>query len=71
MVLMVLDFPALLLTAPRDLAGACLTGVLDRTHARGVRSTAGALSWAVGIVGVGILLNTGPVVLQHIGWPTA
>ncbi|WP_291480324.1 GAP family protein [Corynebacterium sp.] len=58
--------PAALLTGARMLGGARLDGLLARAHDWGIRSAAGAFSWAVGVVGVLVVLNTAPTALAFL-----
>ncbi|MCJ7859748.1 GAP family protein [Corynebacterium kalidii] len=58
--------PAALLAAARIFAGRHLDGVLTRVHDWSIRSAAGAFSWAVGIVGVVVVLNTAPTALAFL-----
>lgn len=58
--------PAAVLAAARMLAGPHVDGVLTRVHDWSIRSATGAFSWAVGIVGVVVVLNTAPTALAFL-----
>jgi hypothetical protein len=58
--------PAAVLAAARMLAGPHVDGVLTRVHDWSIRSAAGTFSWAVGIVGVVVVLNTAPTALAFL-----
>ncbi|MGY5764260.1 GAP family protein [Brachybacterium sp. DNPG3] len=59
----VMILPGVVLCGLRILAGRRADAALDRFHAWSIRSAASAFSWAVGIIGVLLVLNTaGPVI---------
>ncbi|MEJ6548501.1 GAP family protein [Corynebacterium sp. USCH3] len=62
----VMVVPAAVLAVARLVGGARLDGLLARVHDWSVRGAAGAFSWAVGIVGVVIVLNTAPTALSFL-----
>lgn len=59
----VMILPGVILCGLRVLAGRRADALLDRVHAWLMRSAASAFSWAIGIIGVILVLNTaGPVI---------
>lgn len=62
----VMVVPAAILAVARLVGGTRLDGLLTRVHDWSVRGAAGAFSWAVGIVGVVIVLNTAPTALSFL-----
>lgn len=62
----VMVVPAAVLAVARLVGGARLDSLLARIHDWSVRGAAGAFSWAVGIVGVVIVLNTAPTALSFL-----
>jgi cytochrome c biogenesis protein CcdA len=62
----VMIVPAAVLAVARMAGGNRLDRVLARVHDWSVRGAAGAFSWAVGIVGVVIVLNTAPTALSFL-----
>lgn len=62
----VMILPGVLLCGVRALLGGRADSLLDRVHDWSVRYAAGAFSWAVGIIGVIILLNTLPTVIDRV-----
>lgn len=58
--------PGSLIAVVRAVAGSRVDTVLTRIRDRSVRHAASTVSWTVGIVGVLIVLNTAPAVLQNL-----
>jgi hypothetical protein len=66
---LVMILPGLVLAGIRLVMGTRGDHILDRVQAWAVRNAAGAFSWAIGIIGVILVLNTAPQALSALHVP--